>query len=198
MNVDQINQMPLPTRNALNAVTFLTGVNTSGINRDANVNGLPQSFINITLDGIGNNDQYNKTSDGFFASVTPRQDAVEAVTVTMAAGGADVGGHGAVGINFVTRSGTNRFSGSAYEYLRAPELNSNYWFNERNSLPKNDVKLNQYGFRQGGPIMIPASTTVATRRSSSSTTRRCGCRTISRAPEPCSIPARNRGGSATT
>jgi hypothetical protein len=155
LNVDQINQMPLPTRNALNAVTFLTGVNTSGVNRDANVNGLPQSFINITLDGVGNNDQYNKTSDGFFASVTPRQDAVEAVTVTMAAGGADVGGHGAVGINFVTRSGTNRFTGSAYEYYRGPELNSNYWFNERNNLPKNDVKLNQYGMRQGGPIMIP-------------------------------------------
>ena len=155
LNVDQINQMPLPTRNALNAVTFLPGVNTAGINRDANVNGLPQSFINITLDGVGNNDQYNKTSDGFFASVTPRQDAVEAVSVTMAAGGADVGGHGAVGINFVTRSGTNRFTGSGYEYLRAPWLNSNYWFNERNSLPKNDVRLNQYGFRQGGPIKIP-------------------------------------------
>ena len=77
------------------------------------------------------------------------------MTVTMAAGGADVGGHGAVGINFVTRSGTNRFTGSAYEYYRAPELNSNYWFNERNDLPKNDVKLNQYGFRQGGPIRIP-------------------------------------------
>src|SRR4030095_6810473 len=155
LNVDQINQMPLPTRNALNAVTFLTGVNTAGINRDANVNGLPQSFINITLDGVGNNDQFNKTTDGFFASVTPRQDAVEAVTVTMAAGGADVGGHGAVGINFVTRSATNRFTGSAYEYLRAPGLNSNYWFNERNGLPKNDVRLNQYGFPQGGARTIP-------------------------------------------
>jgi hypothetical protein len=153
LNVDQINKMPLPTRNALNAVTFLTGVNTSGINRDANVNGLPQSFINITLDGVGNNDQYNKTSDGFFASVTPRQDAVEAVTVTMAAGGAEIGGHGAVGINFVTRSGSNQFVGSGYEYYRSPELNSNYWFNERNKLPKNDVRLNQYGFRQGGPIV---------------------------------------------
>ena len=42
--------------------------------------------------------------------VTPRQDAVEAVTVTTAAGGADVGGHGAVQIEFVTRSGTNRFT----------------------------------------------------------------------------------------
>src|SRR5262245_19266661 len=157
MNVDQINQMPMPTRNAINAVTFLPGVNTSGINRDSNVNGLPQSFIDVTLDGISNNDNFNKTTDGFFAYVTPRQDSVEAVTVTMAAGGADIGGNGAVGINFVTRSGTNRYTGSGYEYFRSPELNSNTWFNERNNLPKNDVKLNQYGFRQGGPIVIPGA-----------------------------------------
>jgi hypothetical protein len=155
LNVDQINDMPLPTRNALNAVTFLAGVNTSGINRDSNVNGLPESFINITLDGVANNDQFNKTTDGFFASVTPRQDAVEAVTVTMGVGGADVGGHGAIGINFVTRSGSNRFAGSAYEYHRSPRFNTNYWFNERNGLPKNDVVLNQYGVRQGGPILVP-------------------------------------------
>ena len=119
LNADQINQMPTPTRNALNAVTFLPGVNTSGGNRDANVNGLPESFLNITLDGVSNNDKFNKTTDGFFASVTPRQDAVEAVTVTTAAGGADVGGHGAVSINFVTRSGTNRFTGSALRVLTA-------------------------------------------------------------------------------
>ena len=155
LNVDQINRMPLATRNALNAVTFLPGVNTADINRNSNVNGLPQSFINITLDGITNNDNFNKTSDGFFASVTPKQDAVEAVTVTMAAGGADIGGHGAIGINFVTRAGTNQFRGSLYEYLRNPDLNSNYWFNKRNNLPKNNVKLNQYGVRQGGPITVP-------------------------------------------
>ena len=156
LNVDQINRMPLATRNALNAVTFLPGVNTSGVIRDTtNVNGLPQSFINITLDGVSNNDNFQKTSDGFFAYITPRQDSVEAVTVTMAAGGADIGGHGAVGINFVTRSGTNKFSGSVYEYHRAPELNSNYWFNKRNNLPKNDVTLDQYGIRQGGPIVLP-------------------------------------------
>jgi hypothetical protein len=155
LNVEQVNQMPLPSRNALNAVTFLTGVNTTGINRDANVNGLPQSFLNLTLDGVSNNDNYNKSSDGFFAMITPRQDAVEAVTVTAAGGGADVGGSGAVSVNFVTRSGTNRFTGSAYGYFRDPRLNTNYWFNERDGLPKNDVKLYQYGARQGGPIVIP-------------------------------------------
>ena len=104
-------------------------------------------------------DNFNKTDDGFFASVYPRQDAVEAVTVTTAASGANLGGSGAATINFTTRSGTNQFSGSAYEYFRHPSLNTNNWANETvnntGGLPKNDTKLNQYGARVGGPIKIP-------------------------------------------
>jgi hypothetical protein len=154
--MDQIAQIPMPTREVLNAVTFLVGVNQTGVARgEATVNGLPESFLNITLDGVSNQDTFNKSTDGFFSPVRPRQDAVEAVTVTSAAGSAEVGGHGAISINFVTRQGSNRFTGSAYEYYRTPKLNSNYWFNERDGLPKNDVKLHQFGIRQGGPIVIP-------------------------------------------
>ena len=153
MNVDQIAVIPTPTRNALNAVTFMVGVNTPGGMRGSTINGLPESFLNVTLDGISNNDTFNKNTDGFFSPVRPRQDAVEAVTVTTAVGGAEVGGHGGATINFVTRSGTNRFTGSAYEYFRDKSLNSNYWFNERNGQPKSDVRLNQFGARQGGPIV---------------------------------------------
>ena len=153
MNVEQIAVIPTPTRNALNAVTFMVGVNTSGGMRGSTINGLPESFLNVTLDGISNNDTFNKNTDGFFSPVRPRQDAVEAVTVTTAVGGAEVGGHGGATINFVTRSGTNRFTGSAYEYFRDKSLNSNYWFNELNGQPKSDVRLNQFGARQGGPIV---------------------------------------------
>jgi Carboxypeptidase regulatory-like domain/TonB dependent receptor-like, beta-barrel len=157
LNVDQIAQIPTPTRDLLlNAVTFLVGVNQATTSRgNATVNGLPESFLNITLDGVSNNDNFNKSTDAFFAPVRPRQDAIEAVSVVSASGGADVGGQGAISINFVTRQGTNRFSGSAYEYYRHPNLNSNYWFNERDGLEKNDVRLNQFGIRQGGPIVIP-------------------------------------------
>lgn len=155
LNADQLNRMPTASRNALNAVTFLPGVNTATINRNSTVNGLPESMLNITLDGVSNQDNFNKSSDGFFASVYPRQDAVEAVTVTSAVAGSNLGGGGAVTINFTTRSGTNRFAGSAYEYWRDTSLNSNYWFNERNGLPKNEIKLNQYGVRVGGPIKLP-------------------------------------------
>src|SRR5690606_32293764 len=92
LNSDQLNRMPTPTRNALNAVAFLPGVNTATTNRNSSINGLPDSFVQITMDGASNNDNYLRSSDGFFASVTPRQDAVEAVTVTMAAAGANLGG----------------------------------------------------------------------------------------------------------
>jgi hypothetical protein len=156
MNMEQIAQIPMPTREVLNAVTFLVGVNQTGVARgEATVNGLPESFLDIKLDGVSNQDTFNKSTDGFFSPVRPRQDAIEAVTVTSAAGGADVGGSGAISINFVTRSGSNQFRGSVYEYYRAPKLNTNYWFNTRDGNPKNDVKLHQFGIRQGGPIVIP-------------------------------------------
>src|SRR6185436_14172131 len=78
-----------------------------------------------------------------------------AVNVTTAVQGVQTGGSGAVSINFSTRSGSNRLTGSGYEYWRDKRLNSNYWFNKRNGLPVNDVKLNQFGGRLGGPIVIP-------------------------------------------
>jgi hypothetical protein len=60
MNVDQIALIPTPTRNALNAVTFLVGINTPGGMRGSTINGLPESYINLTLDGVSNNDTFNK------------------------------------------------------------------------------------------------------------------------------------------
>jgi hypothetical protein len=175
LNADQLNRMPTTSRNALNAVTFLPGVNTTSSNRASTVNGLPQSMLNITLDGVSNQDNFNKSSDGFFASVYPRQDAVEAVTVTSAVAGANLGGSGAVTIAFTTRSGTNRFSGSAYEYIRRPSMNTNNWANETvnntGGLPKNQTKLTSTACASAARSRFRASTMAAVRRSTSSTTR---------------------------
>ena len=156
LNADQLTRMPTPTRNALNAVAFLPGVNTTGSNRDSTILGLPETFLSITLDGVSNNDNFLRNTDGFFASVTPRQDAVEAVSVTLAAAGANIGGGaGAVTMAFTTRSGGNRFSGSVYEYYRNPRFNTNYIFNEYNHQGRNQVRLHTFGGRAGGPIVIP-------------------------------------------
>jgi Carboxypeptidase regulatory-like domain/TonB dependent receptor/TonB-dependent Receptor Plug Domain len=151
----QLNEVPLSSRNALYAVNMLPGVQFgSGAGpRAAGINGLPNNTVNITVDGVQTGNMLQST-DGFFSMVTPRLDAVEEITITGAVPGSD-SGPGSVQIQFATRSGTNRLDGSAYHYWRQPEFNSNYYFNKVNNLPKNEVVAHQYGFRQGGPIVLP-------------------------------------------
>ena len=159
IRADQMATLPLVARNALNFVVFLPGVDTSSANhsqRSSTIMGLPQSTLSITVDGANVQDKYTRSGDGFFANLQPRLDMVEEVTVSSATAGADSSGQGAVQIKFVTRSGTNKFVGSAYEYTRHQNLNTQHLASIiRNGLPKNVLVLNQYGAREGGPIVIP-------------------------------------------
>ncbi|MBA2303379.1 MAG: TonB-dependent receptor, partial [Acidobacteria bacterium] len=153
LSVEQLSEIPLNSRNALYAVALLPGVSTSGGPRGAIINGLPNNTVNITIDGV-NTGNMLQSGDGFFSMVTPRMDAVEEITVTGAVPGGGAGA-GSVQIAMTTRSGSNQFDGSLYHYWRQPEFNSNYYFNKVNDLPKNEVIAHQYGFRQGGPVVIP-------------------------------------------
>ena len=155
VHVGQIMSLPATSRNVLDFVAFLPGVNTPGGTRDSTVNGLPQSTINITLNGINIQDNTLKSTDGFFAIVQPRLDAIEEVTFTTTAQGAEASGQGAVQIRFVTRSGTNQLRGSAYHTYRNDTLTANTWFNKRNGVAKPELLQNQPGFRIGGPIVLP-------------------------------------------
>jgi outer membrane receptor protein involved in Fe transport len=154
INTNQIIKLPMTSRSAMDFVNLLPGVSTPGGNRDATINGLPRGTINITLDGVNVQDNTLRSTDGFFAIVSPRLDAIEEVTVTTASQGADVG-QGAVQIKFVTRSGTNNFNGSGYWYYRNDDLNANTWFNNRGGTAKAKLLQNQGGVRTGGPIVIP-------------------------------------------
>ena len=158
---NQIANLPLTSRNALDSLTSLPGFNTPGVARDSTVNGLPQSAINITLDGMSVQDNYQKTSDGYYARLSPTIDSVEEVTVTTAGNTTESTGQGSVQVNFVTKSGTNTWHGTAYEYYRNDKLNANTWFNNRDLAPDPitgkapKAKLNQYqqGAAVGGPIV---------------------------------------------
>ena len=162
LSARQIANLPLAGRGAFDLVGYMPGVvgSTNSI-RDASVNGLPHSAVNITLDGMNIQDNYAKTWDGMFTRVNPRIDAVEEVTVSTAAQGADMAGQGAVQVKFVTRSGTNDFQGSAYYYLRREWMNSNTWFNLHQNVDaatgraadKPKVTNKQPGIRVGGPIV---------------------------------------------
>jgi hypothetical protein len=157
LNTKAITTLPLSSRSTLNFIQFLPGVQTpqGGDVRSSQINGLPQSAINITLDGVNIQDNTNKTTDGMFAIVSPRLDAIEEVTVTSGAQGADANAQGAVQVKFTTRSGTNRFVGSAYHFFQHDKLNTNTYANRVRNLPKGKDELNQPGFRQGGPVLIP-------------------------------------------
>jgi len=161
INSNQISNLPLVSRDGINAITMLPGVDTASTNRNSTVSGLPRGTISITLDGVNTQDNNNKTTEGLFSLISPRLDAIEEVTVSTATAGADSAGQGAVQIKFVTRSGTNKFTGSAYFFDRDPAWNSNYWFNNRDKTPdpvtglapKDVVKLKEPGFRVGGPVV---------------------------------------------
>jgi hypothetical protein len=182
MTSTQIQQLPMVSRNAMDFLVFLPGVNTTGSNRASTINGLPNNAVNITIDGINTQDNYlkgNAGGDGFFSMIAPRLDAVEEVTMSTATPGSEAGGQGAVQIRYVTRSGNNNYHGSVYEYHRNPDFDSNYWFNNRDKTPtyngssdnctpaqmatefnnckapRDRVLLNQPGGRIGGPISLP-------------------------------------------
>lgn len=157
VNAAQIVKLPLTDRGAMEFVNLLPGVTTANGDRQASINGLSRTAINITLDGVNVQDNTLKGlgDDGFFAVVNPRLDAVEEVTVSTAAQGTDSTADGAAQIKFVTRSGSNTFTGSAYEYFRSDKFNANTWFNNAQGVAKVPLKQNQPGFRVGGPIVIP-------------------------------------------
>src|SRR5262245_23026670 len=164
ITAESIKNLPVVSRNALSFVIFLPNVQTPGTARASTVAGLPQSAINISIDGVTTSNLL-QSGDGFFSMVTPRLDAVEEVTLSIAGESADSSAQGAVQIKFVTRSGTNVYQGTGYFYGRDPRLNTNYYFNKiafNNAtgtitpLPKNNVKVHQYGGSEGGPIVIPS------------------------------------------
>ena len=151
----QIGELPFSTRDALTLVTTLPGVNSPGVPRASTVNGLPKGSVNLTLDGANIQDNFLRSSDGFFTTIQAKSDAVQEVTVSTAVPGAESGGEGAVQVRFVTRSGSSQFHGGGFWQYRSKTFNSNYYFNNIDGLPRDAFILRQFGGNLGGPILIP-------------------------------------------
>ncbi|MCX6546234.1 MAG: carboxypeptidase-like regulatory domain-containing protein [Acidobacteria bacterium] len=153
LNVRQITNLPLNSRDLSNFVGTMPGVDVASSVRNSNVNGLPQGQINMTIDGVNVQDNTLKLTDGFFALVSPRLDAMEEMTFSSAGAAADSSGQGAVQMRFTTRSGGNKFIGSTYFYYRNDALDQNTYFNIRDGVTKTPLTLYQPGGRLGGPIL---------------------------------------------
>ena len=70
----QLHELPFTSRNLTELIVTQPGSATPGVPRSTSVYGLPQSALNVTLDGINIQDNSNRSSDGFFNAIFPRAD----------------------------------------------------------------------------------------------------------------------------
>jgi hypothetical protein len=148
----QILETPISTRNALDLVTLLPGTSSTGVARTSSINGLPKSALTVQVDGVDVQDQFLKSSDGFFTFIQPKIDAIDEVTVSTSNPGSESSGDGAIGIRFQTRRGTDTYRGTAFWQHRDEGLNATNFQNNYLGLPKQKLRLNQFGGSVGGPI----------------------------------------------
>jgi Carboxypeptidase regulatory-like domain/TonB dependent receptor len=161
---NQIAQLPIADRNVVQLLSLQPGVAYLGneLNQDSDtrsgaVNGMRSDQSNVTLDGIGVNDQNNGYAFTSVLNVPP--DSVQEFRVTTANGNADSGYSSGAQVSLVTKSGTNAFHGSAYEYNRNTIFSANDPFlkgsqlgsGEANKAPK--LLRNLFGATLGGPVM---------------------------------------------
>ena len=148
----QLTDLPFATRNAVELLVDAPGTQTPTNPRSSTINGMPKGAINLTIDGMNTQDNNLKSSDGYFSYIMPSIDSLEEVTLETSAAGVDSTGQGGAQIKFVTRSGTNDWRGGGFWQDRNTFFNANYFFNNQAGLPRDIVKLNQYGGHIGGPI----------------------------------------------
>jgi hypothetical protein len=143
-NSVQIENLPLATsRNFALMASFAPGI--SGTNR---IGG--GGSTNFVMDGIsvvdtGNNSQMLQLNT----------EAISEVKVLTANYQAEYGRSSGLQIMAVTKSGTNQFRGSVYDYKRNSSWDTNSWVNQKNGDPKALSKQDDYGFLIGGPVGKP-------------------------------------------
>jgi Carboxypeptidase regulatory-like domain/TonB-dependent Receptor Plug Domain len=156
----RIVELPLNGRNYLQLASLVPGVTTYGpsnsiaqarsggdrSNFTLNVAGQRLQYNHYALDGIENTDPNYATY--LFA---PSVDALEEFKVETGTYSAEYG-HGVGQVNVITKSGTNQYHGSLFEFLRNSRLDAKNFF-DKASDPIPPFKRNQFGGTAGGPIM---------------------------------------------
>src|SRR3954467_6185748 len=142
----QIKALPLQTRNIVALLSLQPGVAPGG-----QVMGAKPDQNNVTLDGVDVND--NEGASGFNAVLPIPLDSVQEFRTTVAGQGADQGRSSGGQVSLVTKSGSNDFHGSMYEYMRNTLTAANTWFNNRAGVARTPLVRNQYGASVGGRII---------------------------------------------
>src|ERR1019366_8428609 len=150
----KISELPYNGRNFLETMLFtpgvVPGVQGSELNNNRggsfNVNGLREDMNSFLLDGMSD----TSIAVGTFAAVPPL-DSIQEFKIETGVYDAKFGVSGGAQVNIVTKSGTNQFHGTLYEYLRNGNLDARNFFEP--DVPP--FHRNQYGASLGGPIVLP-------------------------------------------
>lgn len=157
---EQIKNLPLNGRSFIELANLTPGVQltnqggrstSTGFGQKISVNGSRYTQNLFTLDGTMMNDQFNQagSASGNMLGV----EAVREFQVLTNSFSAEYGRHTGAVVNAATKTGTNAFRGSVFEFHRNEAIDANRWEAERNNLSKPDFSRNQFGFSAGGPIL---------------------------------------------
>jgi hypothetical protein len=155
-----VQDLPLNGRNFVQLVQLVPGANegpgnglSSGGRPDdrrtnaagLSVNGQDDTLNNWVIDGVDDNERIIGT-----IGVKPNVEGIQEITVQTNSYAAEAGRTAGGVINVVTRSGTNQFHGSVYEYFRNDIFDGRNYYQTTGKKP--ELRQNQYGGSIGGPI----------------------------------------------
>ena len=154
----QIRELPTITRNVYDLVAVAGNVSggkvadgeewtTTTRGTGYNINGQRASGTNILLDGSANNNEFDTT-----VGQDMPLDSVQEFSVVTSNFSAQYGRATGGIVNVVTKSGTNSFRGTGYEFYRSDKLATNTFDNKANEIEKGEFTRHQLGFSVGGPI----------------------------------------------
>ena len=160
MSTHAVENLPLNGRNFQGLSALVPGAIPANGTRDANPGGVSvsgtRSFDNsFLLDGVDASPNAVEAITRINVAVTPNLDAIQEFKIQSSSYDAQFG-HTVGGIiNIISKSGSNQFHGTLYDYFRNAALNANTWQNDVNGIPKGKRVRNQFGGVVGGPIRIP-------------------------------------------
>lgn len=163
---DIVNSLPLVTRNYTQIIALNPGVasevtDASAVGKGGNgsietgsavvAHGVSGQDNNYQMNGVEINDLQ---SSGHFSGgiAIPNPDAIEEFKVQTGQYDASYGRDAGANVDVVTKSGTNAFHGTIFEYFRNEDLNANDFFFNETGQPRGVLRQNQPGFTFGGPI----------------------------------------------
>jgi outer membrane receptor protein involved in Fe transport len=161
---DALRQIPLATRNFTQLLSLSAGTSSSLNNAGSlgrgtqtiSASGARTTSNAITVDGVdAMNIHTNSATDNGVGSngiMIPSPEAVQEFKIQTSMYDAQSGRSGGANISLVTRSGTNEFHGSVFEFFRNTDLNANSFFFNATAQPRAVLNQNQFGGTVGGPI----------------------------------------------